>query len=120
MSRLDWGKQMFVTYNESTGQVYSASELLEPHIPEGHTTVEVDLAFADLPAHPAFCKFVGGALVHSPEIEATFEPSYDVKRAGEYPPITDYIDGVVKGDQAQIDAYIAACQAVKSKYPKPE
>ena len=41
-------------------------------------------------------------------------------RAAEYPPITDYLDGVVKGDQAQIDAYIAACQAVKAKYPKPE
>lgn len=41
-------------------------------------------------------------------------------RAAEYPPITDYIDGVVKGDQAQIDEYIAACQAVKNKYPKPE
>jgi hypothetical protein len=43
---------------------------------------------------------------------------YQRKRAAEYPPITDYIDGVVKGDQAQIDAYIAACQAVKTKYPK--
>ena len=41
-------------------------------------------------------------------------------RRNEYPPITDYLDGVVKGDQAQIDAYIAACQAVKAKYPKPE
>jgi len=46
--------------------------------------------------------------------------AYIAKRASEYPPITDYIDGVVKGDQAQIDAYIAACQAVKTKYPKPE
>ena len=45
--------------------------------------------------------------------------TYADKRAAEYPPITDYIDGVVKGDQAQIDAYIAACQAVKAKYPKP-
>lgn len=44
---------------------------------------------------------------------------YQRKRAAEYPPITDYLDGVVKGDQAQIDAYIAACQAVKAKYPKP-
>lgn len=44
---------------------------------------------------------------------------YKEKRRNEYPPITDYIDGVVKGDQAQIDAYIAACQAVKAKYPKP-
>ena len=43
---------------------------------------------------------------------------YQRKRAAEYPPITDYLDGVVKGDQAQIDAYIAACQAVKAKYPK--
>lgn len=42
------------------------------------------------------------------------------QRAISYPPITDYLDGVVKGDQAQIDAYIAACQAVKAKYPKPE
>jgi hypothetical protein len=44
---------------------------------------------------------------------------YKSLRAAEYPPITDYLDGVVKGDQAQIDAYIAACQAVKAKYPKP-
>jgi len=44
--------------------------------------------------------------------------AYKDQRASEYPPITDYIDGVVKGDQAQIDAYIAACQAVKAKYPK--
>lgn len=51
------------------------------------------------------------------EIEA--ELSYATKRKSEYPPVTDYIDGVVKGDQAQIDAYIAACQAVKAKYPKP-
>ena len=44
--------------------------------------------------------------------------AYARSRAPEYPPITDYLDGVVKGDQAQIDAYIAACQAVKTKYPK--
>lgn len=45
---------------------------------------------------------------------------YKAERAKEYPPITDYIDGVVKNDQAQIDKYIADCQAVKSKYPKPQ
>jgi len=44
--------------------------------------------------------------------------AYIVKRAAEYPPITDYIDGVVKGDQAQIDKYIADCLAVKAKYKK--
>jgi len=44
--------------------------------------------------------------------------AYIAKRASEYPPITDYIDGVVKGDQVQIDKYIADCLAVKAKYPK--
>jgi hypothetical protein len=44
--------------------------------------------------------------------------SYAEKRAAEYPPMTDYLDGVVKGDQAQIDKYIADCLAVKTKYPK--
>lgn len=45
---------------------------------------------------------------------------YQRQRAAEYPPVADYLDAVVKGDQAQIDAYIAACLAVKAKYPKPE
>lgn len=46
------------------------------------------------------------------------ELTYAEKRAAEYPDYRDYLDGVVKGDQAQINAYIAACQAVKDKYPK--
>jgi squalene cyclase len=45
--------------------------------------------------------------------------TYAELRVAEYPSIADYIDGVVKGDQAQIDAYIAACRAVKAKFPKP-
>ena len=40
-------------------------------------------------------------------------------RSSEYPPMADYIDGIVKGDQAQVQAYIDACLAVKAKYPKP-
>lgn len=43
---------------------------------------------------------------------------YAKKRVLEYPPVVDYIDGVVKGDQAQIDKYIADCLTVKAKYPK--
>ena len=39
-------------------------------------------------------------------------------RASEYPPIVDYMDGVVKGDVAQQAAYIAACEAVKTRWPK--
>ncbi len=49
-----------------------------------------------------------------------YVPTYADLRRAEYPPMSDYLDGVVKGDQAQIDKYIADCQAVKAKYPKPE
>jgi hypothetical protein len=45
---------------------------------------------------------------------------YQRDRKKEYPDITEYLDGVVKGDDAQIQAYIDKCNAVKAKYPKPE
>ena len=52
-------------------------------------------------------------------VNAWVDPdAYKAKRASEYPPITDYLDGIVKGDQSQIDKYISDCQAVKNKYPK--
>jgi hypothetical protein len=52
-------------------------------------------------------------------VNAWVDPNtYKAQRSQEYPPITDYIDGVVKSDQAQIDKYIADCLAVKAKYPK--
>jgi hypothetical protein len=44
---------------------------------------------------------------------------YQRDRADKYPSINDYVDGIVKGDQAQVQAYIDACLAVKAKYPKP-
>jgi hypothetical protein len=44
--------------------------------------------------------------------------AYIAKRQAEYPPMTDYLDGIAKSDQAQINKYIADCQAVKAKYPK--
>ena len=62
----------------------------------------------------------GNPVVYS---EATVQAYIDAhayieKRQKEYPPMTDYLDGIAKGDQAQIAKYIADCQAVKAKYPK--
>ena len=48
------------------------------------------------------------------------DAEYQRLRAIEYPPMTDYLDGLVKEDAEQIQAYIDACLAVKAKYPKPE
>jgi hypothetical protein len=51
----------------------------------------------------------------------TVDPlAYQELRAAEYPPMADYIDGIVKGDQEQVQAYIDACLAIKAKYPKSE
>ena len=41
------------------------------------------------------------------------------QRRSEYPPIAMYLDGVVKGDDAQVAAYKAACLAVKQRNPLP-
>jgi hypothetical protein len=43
---------------------------------------------------------------------------YKYLRAAEYPPMSDYLDAIVKGDTQQQADYIAACLAVKAKYPK--
>lgn len=63
----------------------------------------------------------GSVAITDAEAEAlrpVYTPTYAEKRAAEYPSMTDYLDGVVKGDQTQIGKYIADCLAVKAKYPK--
>ena len=44
--------------------------------------------------------------------------AYIAKRQAEYPPFTDYLDGIVKSDAAQVQKYIADCLAVKARFPK--
>ena len=74
------------------------------------------------------CGFDAEEIVESEITEAEFESlmenladqslTYADKRKAEYPPMIDYLDGIVKGDQAQVDKYIADCLAVKQRYPK--
>ena len=42
----------------------------------------------------------------------------DTLRAESYPPMSDYLDAIVKGDDAQKQKYLDDCLAVKQKYPK--
>jgi hypothetical protein len=39
-------------------------------------------------------------------------------RSKAYPPATDYLDGLVKGNAQQTQKYISDCLAVKAKYSK--
>ena len=58
-------------------------------------------------------------IIDEAAVAAWVDPdAYKAKRAAAYPPITDYLDGIVKGDAAQVQAYIDACMAVKQEFPK--
>tara|TARA_R110002020_G_scaffold277639_1_gene493116 strand:- start:1377 stop:1616 length:240 start_codon:yes stop_codon:yes gene_type:complete len=48
----------------------------------------------------------------------TDKKKWIMRRKMAYPPITDWLDGMVKNDQDQMDKYVADCLAVKDKYPK--
>ena len=60
------------------------------------------------------------AVVHAAAQAALAATEYQRQRSLEYPPMANYLDGIVKGDTAQVQAYVDACLAVKAKYPKPE
>ena len=48
--------------------------------------------------------------------------AYIANRAKEYPSLTDLADALYhqsKGDETKLTAYLAKCEAVKTKYPKP-
>ena len=63
---------------------------------------------------------VDGVLVKDSTVDNAYEAEFGYidKRKAEYPPMEDYLDGIVKGDNAQVKKYIDACSAVKKKYPK--
>ena len=56
-------------------------------------------------------------------VNAWVDPeAYKYKREFEYPPLTDLADALYhqsKGDETKLTAYLAKCEAVKTKYPKP-
>ena len=43
---------------------------------------------------------------------------YQRLRAQAYPDYRDYLDGIVKGDAAQVQKYVDDCMAVKARFPK--
>jgi hypothetical protein len=80
---------------------------------EGYVEV-ADNVFADMIKKP------DGTFDYTDEFKSahTKVDTYADKRLKEYPDFKEYLDGIVKGDQAQIDKYIADCLAIKTKYPK--
>ena len=58
-----------------------------------------------------------------PHVEKPEPLPWNVSRMNEYPPLVNLADAMYwasKGDDSHLTAYYAACEAVKTKYPKPE
>ena len=70
--------------------------------------LELDAAIAGLPAGD-----------YSADKQAALTQAVGRARKAEYPPIEEYIDGVVKGDDAQVAEYKAKCLEVKKRHPLP-
>jgi len=99
---------------------------MEPTIQDAIRAINPTLAFHISPDGVPSLTNLGGTLPSKEEIDAKLaeltadwnSTKYQRDRKAEYPPMTDYLDGIVKGDQAQVDKYISDCLAVKEKYPK--
>jgi hypothetical protein len=99
------GATMMKLFKDNNNQVFAyEDDGSQDHLIEGKISITQDEA---------------DALIAANERQEFAKLTYAQKRASAYPPVTDYLDGIVKGDQAQIAAYVAACLEVKEKYPKP-
>lgn len=99
------------------------TEALISLAPGAMWTIDGNLIYENIqwlsPDHPKLTK--KQVLDETARLQAVEDSKeYQRQRAKEYPPVTDYLDAVVKGDLVQQQAYIDTCQAVKAKYPKPE
>ena len=72
---------------------------------------------------PSSCQkwiFSNSEIISDPILDKEIADNmYKAARRAEYPDFIEYIDGIVKGDQQQIDNYIQKCRTIKEKYPKP-
>jgi len=102
-------------YIDSNGNYYEA---------DPHETSDTEVPLRPGPTYD----WTGDTWVINPERKALEDEAkaradrerYKELRAAEYPSIYEYLDGIVKGDDEQIKAYLDACRAVKAKFPKPE
>lgn len=90
-----------------------AHELFPDGAPELHPSIVI---IRDYTGEVAEGYYWNGTTFTAPVV--VDERTYVEKRASEYPPMEDYLDAIVKGDEAQKQVYIDQCLAVKAKYPK--
>lgn len=109
----------YIYVNESSLEIVGGIECSDEaaknvHAPAGAIKIAGYAPPRDL--HKRIWRFKDGRMVDEGD---RCPPTYaDIRRIA-YPPIEEYIDGLVKGDQKQVEAYFKKCREVKAKFPKP-
>lgn len=119
---------IITTHDDLTCTVSTDDGLLECELPNYNP--ETQVPFGSTEEAEAFANTIGSnpnyfvpKLSDEEKAQLAFRRATEqvlASRAAAYPPMADYLDGIVKGDAAQVQTYIDACLAVKAKYPKPE
>ena len=112
-------KQQFDELQGKTIILDEQSDLLVTAIDEQKTKIE-QLESEPIKVEPTTAKNAKQNILNKQaELKAEHDSkNYQRQRANEYPDLKEYLDGIVKGDDAQIQKYINDCLAVKAKYPK--
>lgn len=105
-------------YSKSTGGFYD-KEIHGDNVPSDAVEISQGQYLEMIEGQSNGKQIVGDANGRPVLVEPIDKRTYQQKRAAEYPPVTEYLDAVVRRDQSAVDSYIAACLAVKAKYPKP-
>jgi hypothetical protein len=129
-----WGlpERWVLHKDEPMAEAYDDADVLEEEMRELTPAIDAVLDEQGVevsPAIPAVMqKWVKLKAQYSIEIiDLDQDPEYllqqcHIKRQAEYPSLGEFADAFVKmqnGDSSQMEAYVAACMAVKAKYPKP-
>ena len=120
---IDYNDQIYKWWDYCTGSMAEIYQYIQDKLPAYKTYIDAREALWLITPKT---KEVEGLIGSEPMIIEVLKeeivcppPDYATLRRNEYPMLAEYVDGVVKEDQAQIDKYIADCLAVKEKYPKP-
>jgi hypothetical protein len=106
-----WGLPERLSLNPIEGRVDFSQEVEDVHqMVEGETSFHTEYHIK--------ADYVIEIIDLDNNYEYLLAKCYENRRAA-YPPIENYVDGIVKGDTAQVQDYIDACLLVKATYPKP-
>lgn len=97
---------LYIAYNTISGEIHDYREFETMPEPNSWVALDANSTISEFKDAPAIVKL---NLCH-------------MRRAKEYPSLADFADAYVhaqNGDTTQMSTYVAACNAVKARYPKP-